>query len=115
MENKTIGLALPPEESIILEKRANKKKTWFNYLGGKIVLTNGAVYFKPHKFNTSYDITRVPLKDIHVLRKGSSFKLIPNRMIIGDQQGTEHVFVVSNREAFFHALETQLRNKEVKK
>ncbi|MEC6747086.1 GRAM domain-containing protein [Marinilactibacillus sp. XAAS-LB27] len=111
MKNEPIALELPPEESIILEKKANKKKNGLSYLGGTIVLTNGALYFNPQKNTSSYDITRIPLTDVHVLKKGVSMGMIPNRIIVGDNQGTEHVFVVTNRNQFYEAIETQLSHK----
>ncbi|MFC6465718.1 GRAM domain-containing protein [Marinilactibacillus sp. GCM10026970] len=111
MKNESRALELPPEESIILEKKANKKKDGFKYLGGTITLTNGALYFNPQKNTSSYDSTRIPLTDIHVLKKGVSIGLIPNRIVVGDNQGTEHIFVVTNRNQFYEAIETQLSHK----
>lgn len=109
MKNKQSALILPPDEKVILEKRANFKYKWYNYIGGKVILTNKALYFKSHKLNLKEDTTRIVLENIHVLRKGNSLKVIPNRMIVGDRDGNEYTFVVTNRNEFYNAVEEQLK------
>ncbi|GEQ32741.1 hypothetical protein B795N_06230 [Marinilactibacillus psychrotolerans] len=109
MENKQSALILPPDEKVILEKRANIKDKWYNYIGGKVILTNKALYFNSNKLNLKEDATRIVLDDIHVLRKGNSLIVFPNRIIVGDRQGNEYTLVVTNRNEFYNAVEEQLK------
>lgn len=109
MKNKQTALVLPPDETVILEKSASIKNKWYNSVSGKVLLTNKALYFKSSKVHSIEDATRISLEDIHVLRKGESLKMVPNRMIVGDRQGTEYVFNVWNRNEFYTAVENQLK------
>lgn len=109
MKNKQTALVLPPDETVILEKNASMKNKWYNSISGRVLLTNKSLYFKSNKADSIEDATRISLKNIHVLRKSESLKMIPNRMIVGDHQGTEYVFNVWNRNEFYNAVENQLK------
>lgn len=111
LKNEEIGIELPPEETIITQRRASYRKSWIRYVGGTLIITNEKIYFRPDKANTNRKILELTLDSIHVLRKANTFGVIPNRILVGDSQGNQHVFVVGKRNKVIEALENQLKQR----
>lgn len=111
LKNEENGIELPPGETIIIQQKASYKKSWMKYVGGSFTVTNEKVYFRPQTANVSRKTVELLLKNIHVLRKAKTLGVLSNRILLGDSQGEEYVFVVRKRNQVIEAIENQLQQK----
>lgn len=65
--------------------------------GGKLIVYEDGLLFKPHKFNLDTSNVWIPLSEIKNIEKFNSMFIIPNGLRINCQLGSFD-FVVSKRE-----------------
>lgn len=109
MKNEEFEIELPTEETVMIKAKANYRKSKFNFTGGTILVTNHSIYFYTDKNNTEEKVIEIPLDQVHVTRKAKSLGILNNRLIIGDSQGEERIFILRNRNDVLEAIEEQLR------
>lgn len=102
--NKTISTS----EKELLRTKASRKKSWYQFIKGELILTEGTLYFQPSASQKNAKTFTLTLKHIHATRKATAWGVRNNRLVISDHQGDEHTFVVTKRNQFLEALDKQL-------
>lgn len=108
MENENNRITLPPEETVIVQRKGSYRKAWYKFIRGILILTNHSLHFSPINADTSDETIEIPLTQVHVTRKGKTLGIMNNRLIISDQQGDEYIFNISKRNDFLQALDEQM-------
>ncbi len=73
-------------------------------VGGKIYFDDVGLTFKSHKFNIQKGQTRIEYNQIQSVNKRNTLGIVPNGILIFTKDGTEHRFVVNNREKVIEFL-----------
>ncbi len=99
-------------EAIIQESAANFQKN-IETVGGRLFLTNRRLVFEAHSFNVQGGITELELSVINSLQPCWTklfglIPLFPNSLAVLTEQEKEFRFVLSNRQAWITAIESQL-------
>lgn len=78
-------------------------------IGGKMFLTDKKIIFKSHKFNIQKGQTDIIYKNVKLVAKRKTAKLIDNRIRIITNNNKEFDFVVNERDLWFDKINEQLK------
>lgn len=80
-------------ESFMLEVPANLWRG-IEAVGGRLSVSTDRLIFQPHAFNIQSSPIQIPLALVREVRRGRSFRIIPNRMDVTLHSGERLCFVV---------------------
>lgn len=111
MEQKELyNIAFDNSDDISIKNNYIGKAVFANYfrgseaVGGKIYFDDAGLTFKSHKFNFQRGETRIEYNRIRGVSKVKTLGLVPNGILIFTKDGSEHQFVVYNREKIIDFL-----------
>ena len=91
------------EEGVILEKRANHFRMML-WDGGKLVLTEKHLIFKPHKFNIGAKELTIDIENIESTHRITKIFGGSNEFRIKVKNGHLERFIVSDRDEMVNAI-----------
>lgn len=91
----------------VMEKAANLFRG-IEGVGGKLILTNKRIIFKPHALNFQTQQEEILYKDISSVGERSTGGLIPNGMFVVTKSGYEYKFVVWGRKELINYINSRL-------
>ena len=98
-------------ETVVKEGRANLQRG-AESVGGHLTLTDRRLIFESHKFNVQSGPEVIPLDELVGLEKVWTkflgvLPLAPNSLALQTRSGAEHRLVLSKRDAWLEAIESQ--------
>ncbi|MEX0702640.1 MAG: GRAM domain-containing protein [Planctomycetales bacterium] len=73
-------------------------------VGGWLWLTDRRLVFRPHAINIQKDPLEIPVEEIVDVETHSTWRLIPNGLIVRTRDDSSHQFVVRRRERWIDAF-----------
>ncbi len=111
MMQKTI-IALNEHEQLLFEGASTAKNTSFS-TGGKLILTNKRLAFKPNKLNLKNTVIEIPLHEIMLVGKKSTFGFIHNIFTVKTKRDEFEFIVYENERAAWVSKITEYSGKAV--
>ena len=78
-------------------------------VGGRVVVTNKFIKFKPHFLNLQSIPAEIPINNISRIERKKTLGLIPNQMIVILKSGLEYKFIVNNRDKLIGIIEKLIK------
>nr|WP_198044629.1 GRAM domain-containing protein [Lysinibacillus timonensis] len=97
------------DEKILVEKTPANLFKGMEAVGGKLTITDKRLIFNAHKLNLQGGATEIHLTDIDSVTKASTFKIIPNRLIVHTKEGKTYKFVVYKRDKLWQLISDHLQ------
>jgi hypothetical protein len=104
-----LSLELRAGEIELIKKAANLFRGRES-VGGKIIITNQRIYFKPHFFNVQKDYVEIPMEEIVEVQKRNTLGFVPNGMKVSTRNGEEYKFVVRDREKLIDLIKDLIKD-----
>jgi len=98
-----IKIEIPEDEVLIKEGKASHFRG-IEAAGGKLLLTDKKLYFKPHKLNIQNHSLIIELPNIESIKRVRTAKVINNGIKIKLNNSVHHQFVVDNAKSWFEVL-----------
>ncbi len=95
---------LQADEKVLVEKTPANLFKGMEAVGGHLMITDQRLVFKSHKLNIQGGTTEIRFTDIESVSKASTFKIIPNRLIVQMKDGKKHKFVVYKRDKLWQLI-----------
>lgn len=90
-------------EKLIADKAANAKKG-FEYVGGRLAVTNERIVHVPHKMNIQSGMISITIPEIQFVTTYNQFGILPTGILLKTKSGDEYRFVVWGRMKLIHAI-----------
>jgi len=109
-------ISLQEGEKLILELNANLMARR-QVVGGTLILTDRRVIFEPRSLDLETGIIVIPLAQIAAIRAVNTLLLVPNGLLLQQENGKQYRFAVEKRKVLMEELDkkknaAQTREKE---
>jgi hypothetical protein len=99
---------IEPPELEIEKVKANRYKDMFDSDAGWLTISNQRLLFHPTVLNIDHNPSQILLEDIQSLGYFSPLGIIPTGILISCKDGSEHKFVVNQRDKVIEIMRKQL-------
>ncbi len=107
------GKVNPPDfrtdESPVIDTASNLMHSRWQSIGGKLFLTNKALYFRAHPFNLKRPNLNIELSEVLNFSPAKVSSTIDNGLIVETKDGT-YTFVLNSRNEFTNLLKDHCKN-----